>query len=171
MVWVIIIILVFGFVVFRGSPYVPSQKKYINQAFTELHKISKKDLLVDIGSGDGIVLRQAARLGARAVGYEINPVLVLVANLISFRNPRITTKLADFWFAKLPDDTTVVYIFSVARDIKKLTIKIQAEVNRIGHPIHLISYAGEFDQFKMTKKLAAYRLYSVSPLQSDKAQV
>jgi len=171
MIWVVVIILVFGFVVFRGSPYVPSQKKYINQAFRELYKISKKDLLVDIGSGDGIVLRQAAKLGARAVGYEINPVLVLIANLISLGNPKITTKLADFWFAKLPDDTTVVYIFSVARDIKKLTIKIQAEVNRMGYPIHLISYAGDFSQFKMIKNVAAYRLYLVSPLQPDKAQV
>ncbi|MEI6228928.1 MAG: hypothetical protein WCP11_02825 [Candidatus Saccharibacteria bacterium] len=167
----VIIVLIFGFVVFRGSPYVPSRKRYINQAFTELYAVSKKDFLVDIGSGDGIVLREAAKLGARAIGYEINPILVVIANLISIKNPKVKTNLADFWFARLPDETTLVYVFSVQRDIKRLANKLQKEVNRIGEPIHLISYAGDFDQFRMIKKKAAYRLYLISPLQPRKAQV
>ncbi len=163
--WIgLIIFLFFGLVVFRGSPYVPSQKKYIKQAFTELYKISKKDILVDIGSGDGIVLRQAARLGATTIGYEINPLLVLISRLISINDKRITTYLADFWSVKIPNDTTVVYIFSVVRDVKGLTDRLQKETNRIGHSIYLISYAADFNDFKLIKKVAAYKLYLINKI-------
>lgn len=165
------IVLIFGFVVFRGSPYVPSQKKYIYQAFNELYKVTKKDVLVDIGSGDGVVLRMAARLGARAVGYELNPLLVLISRLSSFGNKKIEIKLADFWIAKIPKNTTVVYVFSVSRDIKNLTKKLQNEVDRIKHSVYLISYGAEFDSLKSLKTVGAYNLYLLKPLQSLKAQV
>lgn len=158
------IILVFGLVVFRGSPYVPSRKKYIRQAFTKLYEIDPKDVLVDIGSGDGIVLREAAKLGARAIGYEINPILVVLSRLLSLKHNKIRVCLADFWSVKIPEDTTVIYVFSVTRDIKNITKLLQSEVNRIGRPIYLISYAGEFDNFKLVKKDSAYRLYLINKI-------
>ncbi len=36
------IVFIFGFVVFRGAPYVPSLKKYAKRAFDELHPLTKK---------------------------------------------------------------------------------------------------------------------------------
>ncbi|MEI7689962.1 MAG: hypothetical protein WCI79_03295 [Candidatus Saccharibacteria bacterium] len=170
--WVIIaVVLIFGVVVFRGSPYVPSQKRYLRQALTELYKVSGKDVLIDIGSGDGVVLREAARLGARAVGYEINPLLVVISKLLSHRYKKIKVNLADFWRAKLPDDTTVIYVFSVTRDVNGITKRLQSEVNRLGHKVSLISYGSEFESLKLVKKSGAYFLHTVSPLQPDKAQV
>jgi hypothetical protein len=56
----------FGLVVFIGAPYVPSQRKYVRRAFEHLG-LGAKDVLVDIGSGDGVVLRIAASYGAKAV--------------------------------------------------------------------------------------------------------
>ena len=165
------VVLIFGFVVFRGSPYVPSQKRYIRQAFTQLYKITKKDVLIDIGSGDGVVLREAARLGAVAVGYEINPVLVLISRILSRKYKSVSVKLADFWSAKIPNETTVIYVFSVTRDVKKMTKLLQSEVNRIGHDVHLISYASDFGDLKPLKHISAYHLYKISPLQPGKAQV
>ena len=78
--WAIVIILCvfFGLVVFRGAPYVPSKKTYINQAFSDLYPLTDKDVLVDVGSGDGVVLRSATKFGALAIGYEINPILVIM---------------------------------------------------------------------------------------------
>ena len=57
--WILalIIILTFGVVVFHGSPYVPSHVSHVRQSLTELYNLSDKDVLVDIGSGDGLVLR------------------------------------------------------------------------------------------------------------------
>lgn len=158
------IFLIFSLVVFRGSPYVPSQKKYIRQAFTELYKITKKDVLVDIGSGDGVVLREAAKLGARSIGYEINPLLVLIARLLSLKNKKIEVHLADFWSAKIPSGTTIIYVFSVTRDIKNITKRLQKEVNRIGHSVYLLSFAGDFTDLKLIKKNSSYRLYLINKI-------
>ncbi|MEI6054270.1 MAG: hypothetical protein WCQ49_02795 [Candidatus Saccharibacteria bacterium] len=170
--WVIFIVfLIFSFVVFIGSPYVPSQKKYIKQAFTKLYKITDSDVLVDIGSGDGVVLREAAKLGARAYGYEINPLLILISRLLSLRYKKIKISLVDFWYIKIPVDTTVIYIFSVTRDINNITKLLQKEIDRIKKPVYLISYAGDFTKLKLIKKVGPYGLYLINPLQLDKAQV
>ncbi len=158
-------------VVFRGSPYVPSHSLQVKNAFTELYNISKKDVLVDIGSGDGLVLRAAAKLGARAVGYEINPILVVVSKLLSRKYKNINVMLADFWLTNLPDNVTVVYVFSVTRDVKKIVDKIQKEANRLKRSIYIISYGGEFKCIKSIKNLGAHFLYKVEPLQPSEAQV
>ncbi len=43
----------------------------------ELAQVGKDDMVYDLGSGDGrIVLTAAKNYGARAVGFEIDPVLV-----------------------------------------------------------------------------------------------
>lgn len=167
----LIVLFLFIFVVFRGSPYVPSHKSHVHQAFSELYKMDEHDLLVDIGSGDGIVLREAARTGAAAVGFEINPILVFISRIISKKYPKIQIKLADFWLAKLPDETTVVYVFSVTRDVKRIINRIQKESNRLNKIIYIIGYGSEFNDIKSIKNVGAHFLYLVKPLQPDKAQV
>ena len=102
--WVVAIIVVLvGFVAFTGAPYVPSKRRDVARAFEELYKLTAKDVLVDIGSGDGVVLREAARHGANAVGYEIHPLLVLVAKVLSRGNAHVHVKLANFWRTPLHD--------------------------------------------------------------------
>jgi SAM-dependent methyltransferase len=169
--FILAVILLFGFVVFRGSPYVPSRKKYIRQAFNELYPLKPTDVLIDIGSGDGIVLREAAEFGARAVGYEINPILVFVSRLMCRKYKNVSVVFADFWLSKIPNDTTVIYIFSATRDMKKILKKLQSETNRLDHPIKIISYGSDFDDMKIDKNVGAYHLYSLNPLQPVKAQV
>ncbi|MGE5327872.1 MAG: hypothetical protein ACM3KH_00905, partial [Thiobacillus sp.] len=103
--------MLFSFMVFFGAPYVPSRPSFIRQAFDELYSLSDKDVLVDIGSGDGSVLREASRRGSRAVGYEINPLLVILSKLISGKDKKVQVVLTDFWRSHLPKDTTVIYLF------------------------------------------------------------
>lgn len=63
----------------RRSPdviYVPSPDEVI-EAMLELAQVKKSDVVYDLGSGDGsIVILAAKKYGARAVGIEINPVLL-----------------------------------------------------------------------------------------------
>lgn len=156
-------ILIFGFVVFRGAPYVPSQKKYVRQALTELYPLTDKDTLLDFGSGDGVVLRVAARLGAHAVGYELNPVLVFISKILSRGDKEVTITLGDFWLSTFPEKTTVVYAFTVSRDVKKFVKKIQVETNRLNRPLHVVLYGNEIKSMKPTAFLAAYKLYTFNP--------
>lgn len=163
------LILLFGFVVFFGAPYVPSKKRELKHAFDELYALGPSDTLVDIGSGDGIVLRQAAKYGAKAVGYELNPLLVLISRWLSRREQNVTVHTANFWHAKFPKSTTVVYTFGEKRDIAKMAKKVEDEANRLGKPLAFISYAFKVPGQTPQKTLGAYYLYEYSPLQIKKA--
>jgi hypothetical protein len=172
MIWIPIVgffILLFGFVVFRGAPYVPSQKKYVRQVFKDLYPLDAGDVLVDVGSGDGIVLRLASERKARAVGYELNPLLVIIARFLSRGDDRVRVQLTDFWLSPLPDDTTIVYGFMVTRDMKKMVRKMQKETDRLGRRLYFMTYGNQISGRIPDKSLSAYYLYSFYPLQTDKA--
>jgi len=170
MIWLIlgVLVVLFGFAAFFGAPYVPSQSKYVRRAFDHF-KLNAADVLVDAGSGDGLVLRIAASYGARAVGFEINPVLVGITRLFSLSNKLICVKLANFWTTKLPDDTTIVYAFSVSRDESKLVGVMQREANRLGRPLRLLCHASPLKTRVPEESFDAYTLYTFQPLQLKKA--
>lgn len=153
------IFLLFGFVVFRGAPYVPSQRRYARLALTKLYTLDKGDLLVDLGSGDGTILRLATSRGARAIGYELNPILVAISYLLARGDKNQSTKLADMWLVDFPADTTVVYAFSVSRDSDKLREKLQAHVDKHESQLWCITYGAGLGEKKATKKLHAHNLY------------
>lgn len=163
------IVLIFGFVVFRGAPYVPSHHKEVREAFDELYKISHKDVLVDVGSGDGIILRLAAKHGARAIGYELNPILVVLSRFLSRTDKNVRVVLADFWLKNLPNETTVVYAFTVSRDSKKLAQKLQNEASRLNRDIYLMTYGAPLTSKTELRKRRGHHLYLFSPLQVSKA--
>ena len=163
----VIVIVLFGFVVIRGAPYVPSHSHYVRQALTELYPISKADTLVDIGSGDGVVLRTASKLGAKAVGFELNPILFAISRLLSLGDKKVTIKLADIWLSHLPNTTTVIYVFSTSNNMGKLKKWLQVETNRVGRTLYLISYGFEFSEMAIEKNVGAYHLYKFRPLHTD----
>lgn len=157
------VILVFGWVVIRGAPYVPSHQRFVRQSLEELYPISSKDVLVDLGSGDGVVLRAAAARGATAIGYEINPLLVAITKLLSWGNRRVVVRIADYWLTNLPKETTIVYVFAVSRDIKKLQHYMQRQATSCGHELFVMTYGAKLDGMKPTKELNAHALYVFTP--------
>lgn len=172
MIWIVfLVVLFFGFAVFFGAPYVPSKKSDVKRAFDELYLLTVNDVLVDIGSGDGIVLRMAAARGARAVGYEINPLLVAISRLLSRNTPGITTHLASFWKATLPSDTTVVYTFGDSRDIVRMAEKVGRSAGEIGRPLAFISYGFAVPGLEPIRQIGAHYLYEIKPLQQDATSV
>lgn len=162
------VVLLFGFVVFFGAPYVPSKRRELDKVFDELYKLGIDDTVIDIGSGDGVVLRAAARKGARAIGYELNPALVLISRWLSRRYPNVKVFTANMWRVKFPAETTVVYVFPVSRDIEKLARKIQMEANRLGGPLSVITYGCAIPHMVALRSLGAHDLYTFTPLHSRK---
>ena len=58
------------------APFAPTPPEVVSRML-ELAEIKHGDVLYDLGSGDGrIVVAAAKRFGIRAVGFEIDPVLV-----------------------------------------------------------------------------------------------
>jgi len=63
-----------------GSPYVapflPTPQEVVDRML-ELAEVNQRDLVYDLGSGEGrIVITAVRRYGAKAVGFEIDPPLV-----------------------------------------------------------------------------------------------
>lgn len=129
----------FLLIVFRGAPFVPTRSRDIADLFS-LHRFKKGDVLVDLGSGDGRVLMEAARRGIVSVGYELNPFLALYSRIRLRDVPLATVKLEDFWTTKLPKETAVVFVFLARPFMAKLDNKLSREASRLGHDILLISY-------------------------------
>ncbi|MES2630933.1 MAG: methyltransferase domain-containing protein [Patescibacteria group bacterium] len=166
MIWVYIIgaiVLLLGFSVFFGAPYVPSRRRDVQRMFDELYPLSKSDVLIDVGSGDGIILREASKRGAKAIGYEVSPLLVAISKWLSRGDEKVSVSVANFWQAKFPDDTTVIYAFSVERDAKKLTKKIQSEAERLKKPLTLICYGSPLPNVLVERNFEAYHLYRFQP--------
>jgi len=58
-----------------GAPWLPLRRRDIPDGFA-LVDISSTDVVIDLGSGDGRLLIEAAKRGATVIGYELNPFLV-----------------------------------------------------------------------------------------------
>lgn len=161
------LVLLFGAVAFRGAPYVPTHRRELRRALTDLYPLSSQDVLVDVGSGDGVVLREAVQLGARGVGYEINPILVFLSRWLSRTNPNVEVRMCDFWLVDLPDEATIVYAFSVSRDMPKMARKLQAHVDRTGKLVMFMTYGSTLPGHESVGELGAHTLYCFTPLQSS----
>ena len=159
------VVVLLGFTAFTGAPYVPSKRSDLARAFDELYLLKEDDVLVDIGSGDGIVLRTAAKKGAKkAIGFEIHPLLVLLSLWLARRDKRVITKLANFWRADLPRDTSVVYVFGDDRDMSRMVKYIEKQATKLDRPLWLISYGFDAKNHKATKTVGAHHLYKINPL-------
>lgn len=162
MIYVAIIIVLLSFTVFFGAPFVPSKRADLEIAFSKLYKISDKDFIVDLGAGNGIVLKVAGKFGAGGIGYELNPLYAFWAKLKLRKSRGMKIRVQNYLLAKFPPETTVVYAFSESRDIEKIAKKIQAEAERLGHEIYFISYAFQIPDKKPLKKVNTHFLYKFS---------
>ena len=99
MVWYIIagLIVFAGFTAFTGAPYVPSKPREVKRAFTKLYKLSAKDVVVDIGSGDGLVLRgtDGGNAGTGYFAVKMNGTGTAKAHAATEFRPGITGDIPD----------------------------------------------------------------------------
>lgn len=104
-----------------GAPFVPSTNR-VADVMIRLANIRKRSVVYDLGSGDGKLLFLAARRGARATGFEINPFLVLFTNIKILLSPyraSISCVWKDFWQTDL-SDADVVFVYLLPWKMDKL---------------------------------------------------
>ncbi len=165
-----VVVIIFLLTALTGAPYVPTHAKELRHLFTTMRPLRTTDVVLDIGSGDGIVLREVARRGATAVGYEINIFLVWYARFRLRKHKKAArVELKNLWTAQFPDDVTLVYTFGESRDIQKMYQKVQKEASRLGRPLELLSYGFAVPGKTPTRQHRAHFLYQVSPLHSEEA--
>ena len=133
----LIIVLCFGFVLAFGPPYLPTLTKQMQIAL-KLADLQSGQTLLELGCGDGKVLVAAAQQGVSAIGFELNPLLVIVCKLRCWRYRKlVTVKWANFWTRPWPP-TDVIFIFGLPRLMQKLDTKV---IQYNHKPVKLISFA------------------------------
>ncbi|MCX6793740.1 MAG: hypothetical protein NTY06_01405 [Candidatus Gottesmanbacteria bacterium] len=124
------LILQIGFVIFffymciaslTGAPFVPT-KNAPADAMIRLADIHKGDTVYDLGSGNGKLLLMAAQKGARAIGYEINPILVLFSIVRGTK-----THWKNFWNADI-HDADVIFVYLLPWKMERLAGKLKKEL-------------------------------------------
>jgi SAM-dependent methyltransferase len=111
----------------RGALYVSTSRRRI-AAVLDVVPMQVDQVLVDLGCGDGRVLRQARRrFGVHAVGYELNPLAYWKARLLCAGYKGIKLLRLNFLKADLSDaDLVFCYLFpDVMRDV---AAKLKAEL-------------------------------------------
>ncbi len=151
---VAIIILCFGFVVFFGAPYLPTLHKQKTIAL-DLLSLKPGQTLIEIGSGDGRVLNAAAERGIFAIGYELNPILVIISRIATIRH-RSNVKIiwGNYW-KKNWDKADGVYAFLHTDYMRKLDKKLKASPKKT----KLVSIIYEIPDKKPVKEKNSVFLY------------
>lgn len=161
MFWFVVgaLFLLFGLTVFRGAPYVPTHRRHVEAAL-DLLALKKGDVVVDLGAGDGIFLKAAAKRGLVAYGYEINPVLCIVAWLrcLPYRS-QVKIRWRDFWLSSLPADTKGVFVFAGGPFMRKLARKLEAEAK--SRSFYVASYGFELSEYKLLNQREGINLYKI----------
>lgn len=163
MLWVFLIvalaIFIFGSVLLFGAPYLPTLKA---QTLTALELLALKpgQTLLELGSGDGRVLKAAAKQGVYAVGYEINPLLVLFSKINTWHyRQMVTVHWRNYWRVSLPP-ADGIYVFLLQRYMQKLD-------DKLGHDfpngIRLVSFAFAFPNHQPAATRGGVMLYELKP--------
>jgi cyclopropane fatty-acyl-phospholipid synthase-like methyltransferase len=124
--WIVglLVIIAYGFVLLFGAPYFPSLKPHMAAAF-DLLELKPGQTVYDLGCGDGRFLKEAAKRGYRAVGYELNPLVFAYAWLTTRRyRRRIKVKYGNFWKADL-SKADAVFVFLLDKYMSKLDDKLK----------------------------------------------
>jgi SAM-dependent methyltransferase len=133
---ILLVALAFGIGAWRGAPYVPILTRP-SRDLLSLADLKVGQTLIDLGSGDGRLLKLAAKQGIRGIGYEINPVMYLISRINCWHYRKLVTiHLADFWHVRLPV-ADVIAVFLIDRYMLKLDAKLSTELT---HPTRLISH-------------------------------
>lgn len=150
-----VLFVAFTFVVAFGAPFLPTLKKRVPDAI-ELSGLKKGDTLLELGSGDGRVLIEAAKKGIRGVGYELNPLLVLYSKALCFKHRKFITIIwGNYWTKQWPK-ADAIFVFLLQPYMEKLDTKIAQEYP---YGIHLVSFAFTIPSKKPKREANGLYLY------------
>jgi len=128
----------------KGVPFVPLNKQQLERIKKNLKISNIKDKkIVDLGSGDGRVLRLFEQMGAEdIVGYEINWWAHIKAKILnSYFKSKVKVFYKNFNNVDL-SQFDVVFCYLLPRNLKKMVKRFEKEIRS---DAIIISYAFEID--------------------------
>lgn len=149
------------------SPWAPwwrTSDEKIRKAL-KLARVTSKDIVYDLGSGDGRVLIIAAKeFNARGIGVEIDPLRFYISKFLIKLNgvsDKITIVRKDFFETDI-SEASVVFVYLVPNALKKLKPKFIKEL-KPGTRVVSIKYEIGLPVVKKIPYLEKYkiRLYKI----------
>lgn len=114
----------FAGVLLRGAPYLPTLKAQGNTAL-DLLNLRPGQTLLELGSGDGAVLKLAAERGIHVVGIELNPLLVIISRFrLRKYGDLVEVRWGDFWSTQWPN-ADGVFVFLLDKYMVRLDEHMQ----------------------------------------------
>lgn len=143
-----------------GAPYLPTSKQRVKKML-EIAGLKSGEILIDMGSGDGRILIEAAQHGALAIGYEIDPILVYLARRKIKKlglDKQVKIYWRSFWRADL-SKADVVTIYGITGMMKKMEKKLLKELKP---GARICSYLFSFPRWDLEKKESGIYFYKKS---------
>jgi 16S rRNA A1518/A1519 N6-dimethyltransferase RsmA/KsgA/DIM1 with predicted DNA glycosylase/AP lyase activity len=151
------VVIIFSFVIAFGAPFLPTLSKRVDDAVALL-ELKKGDTLLELGSGDGRLLKAVAKKGIYAVGYELNPLLVLYSKIYTFRYRKyISIRWGNYWKGKWPKDVDAIYVFLLNPYMSKLHKKVVQYADK--KTITVVSFAFQIVEKEPTKEINSMYQY------------
>lgn len=122
-------IVIFAYSLLRGAPYAALSKKRL-ETMTKILNAEPDDKAVDLGSGDGRIVIELTKLGVKAYGYEINPILVFIAKR-NIRKAGLEHKAKIYWRNYWSADLSsydIVTVYGIPHMMKRLEKKLKREL-------------------------------------------
>lgn len=145
--------------VFLELPYVGAKKESIRN-ITKLANLKKGETIIDLGSGDGRLLFEAAGVGAFATGYEVNPFMIVLSTIKRYLkgyDQEVKIKNLSMWNSDLKI-ADVIFVYSLAKKMKKFEDFIYKNAKP---GTRIIVNTNHFPSKKPTKTLGKIFLYTV----------
>lgn len=153
----VFLVLKFFVPVLNGAPYLPTSQEKVEKMM-DLLNLKPGQILIDLGSGDGRILIAAASRGLKAYGYEINPILVLLARRKIKKlglNKQAEIFWKNFWKVNLATADAVT-VFGASTIMAKLEKKFLQELKP---GARICSYAFSLPRWNLEKKESGIFIY------------
>ncbi len=165
MIWLVLyfVVLTFGAGAILGAPYLPILRRD-SERMLDISGLKSGERLIDLGSGDGRLLKTAARRGIRGIGYEINPILYAVSLIVTWPERKLVTiHLANYWQIPLPP-AEVIYVFLLDRHMMRLAAKLKSECDPDTQLVSYIFKVPEAEPIRSNSNAFVYRVGDLEEL-------
>jgi ribosomal protein L11 methylase PrmA len=116
--------------IFLRVPYVPTKKIVIDKILDEID-LKQGETFIDLGCGDARMLIQAEKKAKiNAIGYEIAPLIFLLALFKKFINrSKVKIYFRNFFNENLKK-ADIIFCYLMPKELKKLAVKIKKECKK-----------------------------------------
>lgn len=159
---IFLLIFISFFIVFPfifGAPFEPTDRKTLRKMI-EFSKVKKGEKVADLGSGNGRIVIEFAKLGAEVHGFEINPFLVWFSKR-KIKKLGLQDKAfihwKNFWNQNL-SKYDIIIVFQIVFIMKNLEKKLKKELKKGSR---VISNTWKFPNWKAKKQEGYAYFYEV----------